>query len=131
MSAYPSAAARAAINRQNAAHSTGPITPQGKARASLNALVHGLTGQTVVLPRDDMDAYRASCAHFVAALKPVGVLESKAVQTIADIYWRLDRIRAMENNLFSLGSRSMRISRSLASGPWLHRPGRLLYTYSV
>ena len=31
------------------------------------------------------------------------VYVSLAVQTIADTYWRLDRIRAMENNLFSLG----------------------------
>jgi hypothetical protein len=43
------------------------------------------------------------CAQFHAELKPQGLLEAKAVQTIADTYWRLDRIRAMENNLFSLG----------------------------
>ena len=97
------AAARAEINRQNAARSTGPATPEGKRRSSLNALRHGLTGQTVVLPEDDLAAYRASCAQFFAELKPVGLVETKAVQTIADTHWRLDRIRAMENNLFSLG----------------------------
>ena len=107
MSTLPSdpAAALAAINRQNAAKSTGPVTPEGKRRASLNALRHGLTGQTVVLPDDDLAAYRASCAQFFAELKPVGLIESKAVQTIADTHWRLDRIRAMENNLFALGFR--------------------------
>ena len=94
---------RAAVNRQNAARSTGPVTPEGKRRASLNALRHGLTGQTVVLPEDDLAAYRNSCAQFHAELKPQGLLETKAVQTIADTYWRLDRIRAMENNLFALG----------------------------
>ena len=96
-------AARAEINRNNAAHSTGPVTPGGKRRASLNALRHGLTGQTVVLPEDDLVAYQKHCADFHAELKPQGLLETKAVQTIADTYWRLDRIRAMENNLFSLG----------------------------
>jgi hypothetical protein len=35
-------------------------------------------------------------------LKPEGLIELKCVQTIADTYWRLDRIRAMENNLFGL-----------------------------
>ena len=94
---------RSAINRQNAARSTGPVTPEGKRRASLNALRHGLTGQTVVLPEDDLAAYQSSCAQFHAELKPQGLLETKAVQTIADTYWRLDRIRAMENNLFALG----------------------------
>jgi hypothetical protein len=93
---------RAAINRQNAAHSTGPATPEGKRRASLNALRHGLTGQTVVLPEDDLAAYQNHCAQFHAELKPQGLIETKTVQTIADTYWRLERIRAMENNLFSL-----------------------------
>jgi hypothetical protein len=94
---------RAAVNRKNAARSTGPVTPEGKRRSSLNALRHGLTGQTVVLPEDDLAAYQKHCAQFHAELKPQGLLETKAVQTIADTYWRLDRIRAMENNLFSLG----------------------------
>jgi len=94
---------RAAVNHRNAARSTGPRTEEGKRRSSLNALRHGLTGQTVVLPEDDLAAYQKHCAQFHAELKPQGLLETKAVQTIADTYWRLDRIRAMENNLFSLG----------------------------
>src|SRR6266849_1359689 len=94
---------RAVINRKNAAFSTGPVTGPGKSRASLNALRHGLTGQTVVLPTDDLAAYRESCRQFHTEFKPVGLLETKAVQTIADTHWRLDRIRAMENNLFALG----------------------------
>src|SRR5712692_10089935 len=94
---------RANINRQNAAHSTGPVTPEGKRRSSLNALRHGLTGQTVLLPEDDMTAYQKASREFYAELKPSGILERKAVQTIVDTHWRLDRIRAMENNLFALG----------------------------
>jgi hypothetical protein len=121
MSTHPSLpmagteAARAVINRQNAARSTGPVTKEGKARAALNAIRHGLTGQTVVLPEDDLAAYRASCAQFFDELKPEGLLESRAVQTIADTHWRLDRIRAMENNLFSLGFQEH--SRDFASDP--------------
>jgi hypothetical protein len=93
---------RAEINRQNAAHSTGPITQAGRRRVSLNALRHGLTGHTVVLPSDDLAAYQKHCGEFHTELKPQGLIESKCVQTIADTYWRLDRIRAMENSLFGL-----------------------------
>jgi hypothetical protein len=96
-------ATRAEINRENASRSTGPVTAEGKRRASLNALRHGLTGHTVVLPEDDLATYQAMCAQFHAELKPVGIFETKAVQVIADTYWRLERIRAMENNLFALG----------------------------
>ena len=40
---------RALINRANAQRSTGPKTEEGKQRSSLNALRHGLTGQTIIL----------------------------------------------------------------------------------
>src|SRR5215469_12984592 len=72
---------RADINRQNASRSTGPVTPEGKRKASLNALRHGLTGQTVVLPEEDLAAYQKHCAQFHAELKPQGLIETKAVQT--------------------------------------------------
>jgi hypothetical protein len=95
---------RAEINRQNAAHSRGPVTPEGKRRVSLNALRHGLTGQTIVLPSEDLAAYQKHCGELHTELKPQGLIESKCVQTIADTYWRLDRIRAMENSLFGLAA---------------------------
>ncbi|HEY6340067.1 MAG TPA: hypothetical protein VIY49_01130 [Bryobacteraceae bacterium] len=95
---------RGEINRQNAAHSCGPVSSEGKRRVSLNALRHGLTGHTVVLPSEDLAAYQKHCGQFHTELKPQGLIESKCVQTIADTYWRLDRIRAIENNLFGLAA---------------------------
>src|SRR6516225_4168399 len=117
-SAPSSRETRAAVNRKNAALSTGPRSEEGKRRSSLNALRHGLTGQTVVLPRDDLAAYQKHCAQFHAELKPHGLLETKALQTIADTYWRLPRIRAMENNLFSLGFQEQ--PEDLATDPVIH-----------
>jgi hypothetical protein len=137
---HPSAAVnhRVDANRRNALHSTGPVTPEGKRKASLNALRHGLTGQTVVLPSDDLAAYQTSCAKFHAELKPKGLLETKAVQTMADTYWRLDRIRAMENNLFALAleeqeplSSDPLISSALAQAKSLDRNADLLARLSL
>jgi hypothetical protein len=111
---------RAEINRQNASHSRGPSTPEGKRRVSLNALRHGLTGHTVVLPSEDLAAYQKHCGEFHTELKPQGLIESKCVQTIADTYWRLDRIRAMENSLFGLaassGGAGFSLGRPLGTG---------------
>jgi hypothetical protein len=94
---------RAAINRENARRSTGPRTPEGKKRASLNAMRHGLTGQTVVSPKDDLSAYLRFTRRFYDDLKPKGAIESQLVQTIADNSWRLNRARVYENNLLTIG----------------------------
>src|SRR5712692_6767362 len=95
--------ARIARNRANAAHSTGPKTEAGKQRSSLNALRHGLTGHTIVLPSEDMAAYERFTKRFCDDLKPQGILEEQLVQNLADTSWRLNRIPALENNLLSLG----------------------------
>jgi len=39
-----------AANRRNATRSTGPRTPEGKARVKWNALKHGLLARSVVVP---------------------------------------------------------------------------------
>src|SRR4051812_45965864 len=43
---------RREINRRNAANSTGPRSEEGKARARLNALKHGLRAELVALPNE-------------------------------------------------------------------------------
>src|SRR5712691_11494335 len=90
-------------NRANAQHSTGPKTEAGKQRSSLNALRHGLTGHTIVLPTEDLAAYQRFTKRFFDDLKPISVLEEQLVQSLADTSWRLNRIPALENNLLALG----------------------------
>jgi len=94
---------RAAINRKNSRHSTGPRTPEGKQRASLNALRHGLTGHTIVLPTEDLAAYQQHCRRYLDDLQPQSILEQQLVQTISETAWRLNRIPALETNLLTLG----------------------------
>jgi hypothetical protein len=94
---------RAEINRANSQHSTGPRTPAGKQRSSLNALRHGLTGHVIVLPSEDHAAYDHHTRRLVDDLQPKGALEEQLVQSLADTSWRINRIAALETNLLALG----------------------------
>ena len=96
-------AARSARNRANASRSTGPKTAAGKHRSSLNALRHGLTGHTIVMPAEDLAAYHVFTQHLFDELKPVGYFEMQFAQIIVDTSWRLNRIPALESNLIALG----------------------------
>jgi len=97
---YPS---RIKINRANSQHSTGPKTQAGKSRSSLNALRHGLTGQIVVMPTEDLAAYQLHLQSFTDEYHPHGATESHLVQALADTSWRLNRVAALETNLLTLG----------------------------
>jgi hypothetical protein len=90
-------------NQANAAKSTGPKTPEGKRRSSLNALRHGLTGRVIVLPSEDLAAYKAFSKELLASLAPATPVESQFAQTYIDTQWRLNRIRAIEDGMFALG----------------------------
>ena len=84
-------------------HSTGPKTPEGKARCRLNAYRHGLTGQLCILTPEEQQAFDIHCKIIHEALAPVGDYERKVAQSIAADQWRLERGRAIENSTFAFG----------------------------
>ena len=92
---------RASINRANSQHSTGPRTDAGKQRSSLNALSHGLTAETAVLPSEDPAAYQQHCRQFLDEHQPATPTETHLVQELADTSWRLKRIPLLEADLLS------------------------------
>src|SRR5579864_2684814 len=98
---------RAAANRANAQKSTGPRAEAGKQRSKLNALRHGLTGQTVVLPTEDHSAYQRHSQSFLDEYQPKGATETQLVQSMIDASWRMNRVAAVETNLFSLSITEM------------------------
>ena len=55
MTAAAPSSKRIEANRRNAQKSTGPRTTEGKDRVRLNALKHGLTASTAVLPGEDAE----------------------------------------------------------------------------
>ena len=101
--AAQSAGTKAEQNRINAQHSTGPKTDAGKKRSSLNALKHGLTGHTVVMPYESLQAFKEFSAAICDIHNPVGAYELTLAQKAADLQWRMNRAGSVEANLFSLG----------------------------
>ena len=95
--------ARLEANRENSKLSTGPVTEAGKKRSSLNALRHGLTSRTVVLPGEDMAAYNKFSQELITSLRAETPIEIQFAQTVADNYWRINRIKTIEDGMLSFG----------------------------
>ena len=95
---YPN---RAAANRANSLLSTGPRTAAGKQRSSMNALSHGLTATSPVLPTEDRAAYDAHRQQFFDEYKPATPTESQLVQELVDTSWRLNRIPLLEADVLA------------------------------
>ena len=90
-------------NRSNALNGTGTRTAKGKARSSRNALTHGLTAQEIVIPGEDVAAYRSFEQQLIDDLQPRGSCELEIVERLAATYWRLRRIPRFEAALMAWG----------------------------
>ncbi len=86
-------------NRQNAKKSTGPRTPEGKARSSQNALKHGLLARDAVMADEDPAEYDRQLQILEENLFPKNAIEFELVLQIADSRWRLRRITRIEAGL--------------------------------
>jgi hypothetical protein len=82
---------RIEANRRNAQKSTGPKTPEGKSRVRLNALKHGLTASTAVLPGEDPEALQSRVDAWADDLGPRTAMEAYLVERAAHFSWQLDR----------------------------------------
>ena len=89
-------------NRRNAQKSTGPKTPDGKRRASQNAVRHGLTAETVVAPLEDPADYRGFELAVTAAYDAETAVERELVLRLASLLWRLRRATAVETGLLQI-----------------------------
>lgn len=88
-------------NRKNAVRSTGPRTPNGRARASLNSLRHGILSEKALLPGEDADALIELAARLHAEFAPQGVMEEHLIQRLESSIWRLRRVSRAEAEVFA------------------------------
>ena len=90
-------------NRANAQKSTGPVSAEGKAIASHNAVKSALTGQTILLKTDDVATYHRLIERVIEKFHPDGDEECALVQDLADTEWRLARIAPLEASYLAMG----------------------------
>jgi hypothetical protein len=91
---------KSAASRANGAKSKGPLTPEGKARSSRNAVKHGLNSEVVVLPHEDRAAFEDLRDSYMQRFQPAGRPEADLVETMASARWRLNRLVVIETKLF-------------------------------
>ena len=85
-------------SRRNGACSKGPVTPGGKARASRNALRHGLTAMHHLVLEDEVSrpSWRRWPARMVAETGAVSELEARIARRLAIAFWKGERAERME-----------------------------------
>ena len=93
--------AQIAASRRNGARSHGPVTPEGKAKASRNALKQGLCAmQHLVLEDEVPDDLEALIAHFTAEVGAASEIEARLARRLAIAFWKGERAERIEVALF-------------------------------
>ena len=91
-----------AANRANAARSTGPRSPEGKAHSARNARKHGFTASTFAVVRlEDINEIAHLTDDAVAVYQPVNSQELFAVERIALAQQSMLRAARLESGLFT------------------------------
>ena len=93
-------AAQIVANRANAKLSTGPVTPEGKAKVATNRLSHGLTGQFRLLSSESQPDYDALLDSLAEEYQPQTATEFHYLNEAARNMWRLQRASVLEEQVF-------------------------------
>jgi hypothetical protein len=123
--------------RANGAKSRGPITPQGKANSSHNAIRHGLLAASVLVGEECRQNFKSVLELLVQRFQPADGVELAMIEELAASTWRLRRVWAMESEMLTGGMQDQdapnEITRmtaafsGLAARPELH----LLHRYET
>ena len=106
---------RAEIARANGAKSKGPVTPEGKAKSSRNAVTHALTAyKAFVLQNESYDCFEKLVLDLAGTYQPEGEHERHLVWQIAGTIWRERRLWDTETALID-----MEMDRQLITVPVL------------
>lgn len=87
-------------NRQNATHSTGPKTPEGKAAVRLNALTYGLRARSLLIRGENPAEYQQLWADLEADWRPQNRTERLQLEQMATSQWLLARMAIGEKDVY-------------------------------
>ena len=90
---------RAEVNRRNAQKSTGPRTAEGKGHSKYNAVKHGLTARSPLLPGEDADELAGRQRELFGDLQPRNRLEATLVGRIGAQVWRSEQADSAADKL--------------------------------
>lgn len=88
-----------AANRANAKKSTGPRTDEGKRRAAMNAVRHGLCARTVCVHGEESADFNALVTEFAREHRPASSTEYALVYRLAVASWNLRRLTEAETSV--------------------------------
>jgi hypothetical protein len=86
-----STAAQIVANQENATHSTGPITEEGKAASSQNHFKHGFCAHFRVLEYESTEAYSDLITALQGEHQPATPTENILVDRMAQHHWLSQR----------------------------------------
>jgi hypothetical protein len=114
---------QAAARSANGKLSAGPMSAQGRAASSQNALKFGFFALNPLLPGESETELAAHRAGWIESLHPVGHAEHALVNRIADAAWRLRRFPSVEAGLYTveLLSEQEEIAQRQALALLMHR----------
>jgi len=93
-------AAQTIANRSNAQKSTGPRTPEGKAKVAQNAVKHGLLAQGAVISGEDVEEFAFYQDQMLEELAPARPMEATLAARIIGLSWRLRRAERLQGAAF-------------------------------
>ncbi len=96
--------AQIAANKLNAQKSTGPQTPEGKAKSAMNRLTHGFFSPSALIPGEDGAILMALINDLKAEFDPSTTTEEILVEKMAQAQWLTQRALNLQGEAFAAES---------------------------
>jgi hypothetical protein len=111
----PRTPAQIEASRRNGSRSHGPVTPEGKARASRNAVKYGLTAMThLVIEGEDPAEIEALTFRMLVETGATSEIEARIARRLAIAFWKGERSERMEAVLLNAAPRSARLHTAIS-----------------